>query len=257
MLDVEALDVSLGDRPVVRNASIHVRQGELLGLLGPNGAGKSTLMRSILQLIPRNRGSIKFEGQAIETIPRQKRSRKIAYLAQQGPVNWPLSVERLVTLGRFPHLASWQSLSSHDQDRVDCILHQTDLWELRHRTITTLSGGERTRALLARALAVDAPLLLADEPVAALDPAHQLQIMHLLRQYSQLEHAVIVVMHDLTLAARYCHRLALMHEGAVVAVGTAQDVLRPEHLAAVYNIDARYGPEEDYYVIPWQQINQP
>lgn len=257
MLDIEGLDVTLGNQSVVRGASISVRQGELLGLLGPNGAGKSTLLRCILQLIPSDRGSIRFDGQAVATIPLPTRSRKIAYLAQQGPVNWPLSVERLVGLGRFPHLTSWQRLSSHDQDMVERILHQTDLWRLKNRTVTTLSGGERTRVLLARALAVNAPLLLADEPVAALDPAHQLQIMQLLRQYSQSNHAVIVVMHDLTLAARYCHRLALMHEGNVVAIGTAREVLQAEHLATVYNINARYGPEEDFYVIPWQQIKQP
>ena len=254
MLDVHDLEVTLGNQPVIRGASMDLHQGELLGLLGPNGAGKSTLLRSILQLIP-SKGSVKFEGRAVNEIPPKVRSRKLAYLAQQGPVNWPLSVERLVTLGRFPHLTSWQHLSSHDQNTVDRILHETDLWHLKKRTITTLSGGERTRALLGRALAVEAPMLLADEPVAALDPAHQLQIMYLLRQYSQSGHGVIVVMHDLTLAARYCHRLALMHEGTIVAVGTARDVLTPEHLATVYKIDAKYGAEEDFYVIPWRQIN--
>lgn len=255
MLDIEHLDVTLGYQLVVSGARMKVRQGELLGLLGPNGAGKSTLLRSILQLIP-STGSINFEEQDLRTIPLETRSRKIAYLAQQGPVNWPLSVERLVTLGRFPHLTSWQHLSPHDQDLVDRVLQQTDLTHLRSRTVTTLSGGERTRALLARALTVDAPLLLADEPVAALDPAHQLQIMHLLRQYSEAGHGVIVVMHDLTLAARYCHRLALMHQGTVIAEGTAKEVLTPERLAAVYDIDAKYGPEKEFYVIPWRQISQ-
>ena len=254
MLDVQDLEVTLGNQPVIRGASVNLSQGELLGLLGPNGAGKSTLLRSILQLVP-SKGSVKFEGQAINEIPLQIRSRKLAYLAQQGPVNWPLSVERLVTLGRFPHLSSWQHLSSTDQSAVERILYETDLWHLKNRTVTTLSGGERTRALLGRALAVEAPLLLADEPIAALDPAHQLQIMHLLREYSRSGHGVIVVIHDLTLAARYCHRLALMHEGTMVAVGSAQDVLTPEHLASVYKIDARYGTEGEFYVIPWQQVN--
>ena len=254
MLQVESIEVTLGRQSIVRGVDLNVEHGEMLGLLGPNGAGKSTLLRSILQLIPQDRGNVRLEGRFVHTIPVQERSRKIAYLAQQGPMYWPLSVERLVSLGRFPHLSSWQHLSSHDQDIVETTLYQTDLWHLRQRTITTLSGGERTRALLARALAVDAPLLLADEPVAALDPAHQLQIMQLLRQYSDTGHSVIVVMHDLTLAARYCHRLALMHEGKLIASGSAQEVLRPEHLATVYKIDARYGPDDDFYIIPWQQL---
>jgi iron complex transport system ATP-binding protein len=102
---------------------------------------------------------------------------------------------------------------------------------------------------------VGAELLLADEPVAALDPAHQLQIMHLLRQYSDRGNSAIVVMHDLTLAARYCHRLALLHQGELVASGAARDVLKPEHLAAVYGIEARCGPDDDYYIIPWRRIS--
>ena len=255
MLQVKNIDVSLGNQSIVRGVDLNVEQGEMLGLLGPNGAGKSTLLRSVLQLVPQDRGDVRLEGRFVHTISVQERSRKIAYLAQQGPVYWPLSVERLVSLGRFPHLSSWQQLSSQDQEIVETTLHQPDLWHLRHRTVTTLSGGERTRALLARALAVGAPLLLADEPVAALDPAHQLQIMQLLRQYSDMDHSVVVVMHDLTLAARYCHRLALMHEGRLVASGSAREVLRPEHLATVYKIDARYGPDDDFYIIPWQQLD--
>lgn len=255
MLQVENISVTLGNQSIVQGVDLHVGRGEMLGLLGPNGAGKSTLLRSILQLIPIERGQVKLDGRFVDAIPVQERSRKIAYLAQQGPVYWPLSVERLVSLGRFPHLSSWQHLSPQDQDLVETTLHQTDLWHLRHRTITTLSGGERTRALLARALAVEAALLLADEPVAALDPAHQLQIMQLLKQYSDTGHSVIVVMHDLTLAARYCHRLALMHEGRLIAIGAAREVLKPEHVAAVYKIDARYGTDDDFYIIPWQQLD--
>ena len=224
MLQVQNIDVTLGGQSIVHSVDLNVEQGEMLGLLGPNGAGKSTVLRSILQLISPDRGDVRLEGRFVHTIPVQERSRKIAYLAQQGPVYWPLSVERLVSLGRFPHLSSWQHLSSQDQNIVETTLHETDLWHLRHRTVTTLSGGERTRALLARALAVGAPLLLADEPVAALDPAHQLQIMQLLRRYSDAGNSVIVVMHDLTLAARYCHRLALMHEGTLIASGHARQV---------------------------------
>jgi len=254
MLELKNMEVSLGGQPIVRDVSLRVGHGEMLGLLGPNGAGKSTLLRSILQLIPSQRGCIELEGQSANDIPIQQRARKIAYVPQQGPVNWPLTVERLVALGRLPHLSGWQQPSAVDQETVERILKQTDLEHLRSRAATTLSGGERTRVLLARALAVDAPLLLADEPVAALDPSHQLQIMQLLRAYSDAGHAVIVVMHDLTLAARYCHRLALMHEGKLVTSGSARDVLNPENLAAVYNINARYSQGDEFYIIPWQRV---
>ena len=255
MLQLTGIHVNLANQSIVQGVNLHVERGELLGLLGPNGAGKSTLLRSILQLVPVAKGDVKLEGILVDAIPVQDRSRKIAYLAQHGPVYWPISVERLVSLGRFPYLSSWQHLSSQDQDIVKTTLRQTDLWHLRQRTVTTLSGGERTRTLLARALAVDAPLLLADEPVAALDPAHQLQIMGLLRQYSDTGHSVIVVIHDLTLAARYCHRIALMHEGQLIATGTARDVLKPENIAEVYKIDARYGPDDDFYIVPWKHLD--
>jgi iron complex transport system ATP-binding protein len=254
MLELKNMEVSLGGQPIVKDVSLRVGHGEMLGLLGPNGAGKSTLLRSILQLIPVQRGRIELDGQPANTIPIHTRARKMAYVPQQGPVNWPLTVERLVALGRLPHLSGWQQPSPQDQQTVERILKQTDLEHLRDRPATTLSGGERTRVLLARALAVDAPLLLADEPVAALDPAHQLQIMQLLRAYCDTGHAVIVVMHDLTLAARYCHRLALMHEGKLVTSGSAREVLNPENLATVYNIDARYSQGDEFYIIPWQRV---
>lgn len=252
MLTIANLEVYLGNLPIVRGVDLEVRRGEVLGLLGPNGAGKSTLIRAVLQLIGNHAGRIELDGDPVNRIPADQRARRMAYLAQQGPVNWPLSVERLVALGRFPHRSSWQRLSADDQEIVDHILHRTDLRQLAGRIVTTLSGGERTRALLARALAVGASLLLADEPVAALDPAHQLQIMQLLRDYAEENHAVIVVIHDLTLAARFCHRLALMHQGTLVATGSAREVLTPEKLSAVYNIDARFGDGEDFYVIPWE-----
>lgn len=252
MLRIENLEVALGGQPIVRGVDMEARRGEVLGLLGPNGAGKSTLMRAVLQLVPLHQGNVELEGDSVRLIPGEQRARRIAYLAQQGPVNWPLTVERLVALGRFPHRSSWQRLAAGDQKIIERILERTDLLKLRERIVTTLSGGERTRVLLARALAVGAPLLLADEPVAALDPAHQLQIMQLLRDYCDEGHAVIVVIHDLTLAARFCHRLALMHEGSLVAAGSAREVLTPANLSAVYNIDARFGTGEDFYVIPWR-----
>jgi iron complex transport system ATP-binding protein len=228
----------------------------VVGLLGPNGAGKSTLLRAILQLIPTLRGRIEIEGDPVSRIPVDRRARSIAYLAQHGPVSWPLTVERLVALGRFPHRSSWQRLSREDQTLVEKILEHTDLHDLRSRTVSTLSGGERTRVLLARALAVDAPLLLADEPVAALDPAHQLQIMRLLRDYSRRDHAVVVVMHDLTLAARFCHRLALMDQGALTAVGPAREVLTPQNLSSAYHIEARISDGDDFFVVPWESTHR-
>lgn len=253
MLELRDITVVLGGQTIVSGVDLTVEPGELLGLLGPNGAGKSTLLRSIAQLTPLQRGEVVLAGQLVRNIAAQERSRLIAYLAQQGPVHWPLSVERLVALGRFPHLSSWQKLRREDQQTVESILAETDLLNLRQRIVTSLSGGERSRVLLARALAVDADLLLADEPVAALDPSHQLQIMQLLRKYADKGKSAIVVMHDLSLAARFCHRLALMHEGGLVASGTAGEVLNPEHLAAVFNIEARFGPGDNFFIIPWRR----
>ena len=240
MVRLDNLSVTLGGRQVVAGISTELTGG-LIGLVGPNGAGKSSLVRAIAGLVP-SEGTILIDGK--RALPLRERARRIAYLPQGQAVFWPVTVERLVALGRLPHLAPFARPAHTDHAAIERALTRTDLLDLRDRSIDELSGGERARVLLARALAVEAPLLLADEPLAALDPAHQIEVMQLLRAEAARGAAVIAVLHDLTLAARWCDRLLLMDKGQLVADGAPREVLTAERIDAVYGVSAFIGEAE-------------
>jgi iron complex transport system ATP-binding protein len=239
MVRLDRVSVTLGTRRVVEGVSAEIGGG-VIGLIGPNGAGKSTLVRAIAGLIPAE-GAVLIDGNAVTDLPLRDRARRIAYLPQGQSVHWPLTVERLVALGRLPHLAPFARPAAADAAVIQQALARTDLIDLRDRPFDQLSGGERARVLLARALAVEAPLLLADEPLAALDPAHQIEVMALLRAEAARGVTVIAVLHDLTIAARWCDRLLLIDQGALVADGAPRDVLTADRMASVYGVSAFIG----------------
>ncbi|MCP5421097.1 MAG: ABC transporter ATP-binding protein [Gammaproteobacteria bacterium] len=251
-LSLERVSVALNKKTIVREASLTVRQGEILALIGPNGAGKSTLLKAIAHLLP-FRGAIRWDDDELRRLSARQRARRVAYLGQGQQGFWAITVAELVALGRYPHQSRWWGLSANDRQAVERVLAQTGLTSLAGRPFDRLSGGEKARALLARALAVDAPVLLADEPIVSLDPHHQLRMMDLLRRHAEQGHAVITVLHDLTLASRFCRRLALLHRGAIVAAGDVAEVLTPDHLRDIYGISALCGEHQRQdYVLPWR-----
>ena len=254
LLTTSDLTISFGSKPVVDGVSLAIERGELVGLIGPNGAGKTTLLRALVSLVEPDRGVVQLDGAMISELSGRRRARALAYLAQSPAVHWPLAVRRLVALGRLPHLEPWQAPGADDEAAIDAALAATDIVDLQSRTLGTLSGGERRLAILARALAVGADLLLADEPVAALDPGHQLQVMELLKELTRGAHAAIVVLHDLTLAGRFCDRLILLHAGRIYAEGRPDDVLNDANLAEVYGVRARFGAAPERYIVPWERI---
>ena len=239
MVRLDNVTVSLGGAEVVKGVSADL-SGGVIGLIGPNGAGKSSLVRAIAGLVPA-KGEILIDGTHVASLPLGERARRIAYLPQGQAVHWPLTVERLVALGRLPHLAPFARPADRDVRAIEEALARTELLALRERPIDQLSGGERARVLLARALAVEAPLLLVDEPLAALDPAHQIEVMHLMREEAARGVTVIAVLHDLTLAARWCDRLLLIDGGRLVADGAPRAVLTGERIGAVYGVSAFIG----------------
>lgn len=200
-LAAEGVTVRLGARIVLDGIDAAAEGGELVGLIGPNGAGKTTLLRVFAYLLEPAKGVVRCEGRPLGEYSPIELARRIAYLAQGAEVHWPMTVEKLVALGRLPHRGSWERPSGDDHGAVSRAMRATDIVGFRNRTLATLSGGERMRVMLARALAVEAPVLLANEPVAALDPYHQLQVMSVLRETARQGKAVIAVLHDLTLAA--------------------------------------------------------
>lgn len=246
---VENLNASLGGARVIRGVSFAIEGAAFIGLIGPNGVGKTTLVRAIAGLIPFE-GSVTLDDAPLAGLKPRHRARAIAYLAQGAGSHWPLEVSRLVALGRLPHLAPFARPAAADEAAIARAMHLAGVEEFIGRDVLTLSGGERARVLLARALAVEAPLLLVDEPVAALDPYHQLRIMEVLRAYADEGRTIIAVLHDLTLAARFCDRLLLLDNGKMKADGTPAEVLTPENLRATYRIEARIGEGSEPFVLP-------
>lgn len=233
LLALNALTVRRGERPVVDRVSFSIGPGECVGLIGPNGAGKTTLMRAAL-------GLLKHEGHSsLAEMPARDRAATAAWLPQKREIAWPVTVEALVALGRLPHLPRGTRLRDSDRAAVEAALTRMGLIAFSDRLATELSGGEQARVLIARALAQETPLLMADEPSAGLDPAAQIATLRVFRQLTREGRAVLASLHDLNLAARYCTRLILLGDGLLVADGPPADVLTADNIARVFHLEAR------------------
>lgn len=238
MIRLENVSVALGAMPVIRDATLTLSARRLIALAGPNGAGKTTLLRAIAGLTPAS-GIIKVGGQPLSTLSRQDRARRMAYLPQGHQVHWPLTARDVVALGRYPHgLVDPATADPGHSRAIAGAMARTGIADLASRPVSELSGGERARVMLARVLAVEAPILLADEPTASLDPRHQLTVMNDLRAESRRGALVLVVTHDIWLASRLADELVLMDHGTIIAHGRPEDVLTDAHLAEVYGITA-------------------
>ena len=238
LLSLTNLTVTRDTRAVLSDVSLTIQPGECVGLIGPNGAGKTSLLRAALGLLP-------FTGSAsLADMSPAQRGRAAAWMPQAREIAWPVSVETLIALGRIPHLPRGTALSATDQAAIDAAIARMGLSDLRHRTATHLSGGEQARVLIARALAQDTPLLLADEPIAGLDPASQIATMQVFADLAAEGRTALVSLHDLGLAARHCTRLLMLNAGRLVADGPPAQVLTQENMASVFGISAFYRDTE-------------
>jgi iron complex transport system ATP-binding protein len=239
LLTLSHLCAARGPCDVLHDISLSVEAGEFVGLLGPNGAGKTTLMRAALGLMPAR-------GQAnLAALDRRARARAVAWLPQAREIAWPVDVETVVTLGRAPHLSPGQRPGPADRAAIDAAIARMGLEGFRARVATRLSGGEQARVLIARALAQETPLLMADEPTAGLDPASQIGLMELFAETARGGRAVLASLHDLGLAVRHCSRLVVLDRGRIAADGPPEAVLTPDLLAGVFHISAHFAPGPD------------
>lgn len=254
-LHTRNLHVRLGARVVLAGIDVAVEPGTFTITVGPNGAGKTTLLRALAGLLAPHRGAVMLDRCPLTALSASERARTMAYLPQGGGIGWPIPVASVVALGRMPHGERSDALPDAGRRAVAAAIEAVGLHGFETRPATELSGGERARVLLARALATEAPILLADEPVAALDPRHQLLVLEVLRSRARAGAAVVAVMHDLPLAARFADRVLLIREGRLVADGTSRDVLTAAELAASFGIEATVTEQDKTVLLtPWRAL---
>lgn len=235
MLTLDGVTFRYGPRFVVENVSLHIPDRSLLGLIGPNGSGKTTLLRLMSKILRPDQGRIFLRGRPLDQYGARELARQMAVITSEEFFEFPFTVHDVIAMGRIPHQARFQKMSAQDEEIVEEALRLTATGDLRLRSISDLSSGERQRVLIARAIAQQPTVLMLDEPNAHLDIHHQIQIFNLLRQLNR-DHGMtlVVVLHDLTAAAAFCQRLALLHEGKVFREGPPAEVITSEVIHQVY-----------------------
>ena len=238
-LTAAGLKVRLGDKPVLDGVEASLSAGQVIALVGPNGAGKSTLLDCLAGLRRPDAGAVLLDGAPLLNLPARERGRRIGYLPQTPEIAWDVDVRTLVGLGRTAYTGSW-GLGAEDRAAVETALQATDLQAFAGRLVNSLSGGERARALIARTLAGDPEWLLADEPLAGLDPRHALDAADLFHRMAHDEgRGVVVTLHDLGAAMRVADRVLVLADGRILADGAPAEALTPAVLARAYGIEVR------------------
>jgi iron complex transport system ATP-binding protein len=221
--------------PIVQDASIDVAPGEFVGIIGPNGSGKSTMLRTIYRALAPHSGIVRIDGDDLRGLSPRESARRTAVVAQEPVSDFDFSVAEMVMMGRFPHKRHLDGVTHGDWDIVEQALRRVDMMAKSHRTFATLSGGEKQRVLLARALAQGTRILVLDEPTNHLDIYAQLDLMELVRSLGM---TTIAALHDLNIAATYCDRLYAMKAGLIVASGPVDEVLTPQRIADIFRVRA-------------------
>ena len=254
-LDVQSLSVTLGDTTIVKEASFAIDRGEFVGIIGPNGSGKTTLLKALRGLYPTSGGDIFWDGKSIASLSDKEIAHHVAYMQQSVNVSFDYEAIDIVMTARYPYLKWWQQESPEDKVIVENAMKEVGVYHLRHRSVQSLSGGERQRVFLAKALAQQTEVLLLDEPTAALDLVYADDIFYEGRRLCDEGKTILIVVHDLELAAKYCTKLVLISDGRIVDVGTPRDVLTADNLKAAFHLSAAvyddpYFKQQRIFVFP-------
>ncbi len=244
-LEVKNLGYNYGEKVVLDNVSFEVRPGEILGILGPNGCGKTTMLKNLNRNLSPHRGCVMLDGSSLEDIVKRDIARKIAVVPQSNEIRFAFTVREIVEMGRMPFQESFRGSSSEDLRIVEDAMVQTGVDSMADRHINTMSGGERQRVIIARAIAQSPEIILMDEPTLHLDINMQFEVLDLIRKLSRENNlTVIIVSHDLPMVARYCDRMILIHDHNIFAMGRPEEILTPENMRTVFNIDAEFDRDD-------------
>lgn len=246
---VENLTTGYENTRIIDQLSLEIEQGEITTIIGPNGCGKSTLLKTLGRILKKEKGDIFLLEQNMATLSTKEIAKKLALLAQSPSAPGQLKVKELVSYGRYPHRKNIGRLTKYDQEKIDWAMEITATAEFKDREIAALSGGQRQRVWLAMALAQETDILLLDEPTTYLDLAHQLEVLEIVQQLNeQLNCTIVMVLHDLNHAARFSHKLIAMKDGTILHSGSPFELMRPNILKDVFQIDAKIMLDEELNV---------
>jgi iron complex transport system ATP-binding protein len=239
MLKTDGLSFSYKERPVLEKVDLDIKKGEVIGILGPNGCGKTTLLKLLNRDLRPESGVVTIDDTDLKDISKKDIAKQIAVVPQSNEIRFAFSVRDIVAMGRMPFLERFQVESSEDMRIVDEAMEKTNITEFADRSINTMSGGERQRVIIARAIAQKPEIILLDEPTLHLDTCHQFEVLDLVKELSKKEQlTVVIVSHDLPMVVKYCDRIVLIHNHKIFALGTPEEVLTRENMRVVFNIDA-------------------
>ena len=239
VITVNDLSAGYQNKSILNNVSFSVKRGEMIGIIGPNGAGKSTLLKTIRGLLPKQKGSIVLFETDIDALSERDFARNVAYLQQHVDVSFGYTGKELVMAGRYPYLEWWQGESADDETIVRQCMEYTGVWDLADTSVEQVSGGQKQRILLAKVLAQKTPILFLDEPTTGLDIVYQEEIFRFCKTLCEAGKTVVMVAHELNLAAKFCNRLLLVANGGILADGSPEEVLDAGHLSIAYNVPVK------------------
>ena len=239
MLTIQDIHFSIEDKKILDGVSSHFEPCKIHGIIGPNGSGKSTLLKNICRIWEPQSGTILLQGKNYRSIPRKELSRLVTLVPQNTAVGFPISVFDIVSMGRNPHWGRFEGMKQKDREIIEQALQQTNIYALKDRNINELSGGEGQLAIIARALATEASLILLDEPTAELDIKHTLAIMHILFELRAQGKTILITVHDLNLARKFCDTISIIHRGKIFYSGAPAEAFSPENIKQVFDVQVR------------------
>ena len=246
LYQIENLSFAYDEEDVIKNISLDIDKGEFVGIIGPNGSGKTTLLRLLNKILKGKKGHIYYKGQILDKVEQKQISREVGFIPQETFINFPFTVSEIVMMGRYPYIGMFGFEGKKDIDIVHQCLKITDLTDMGNRLYNDLSGGEKKRVIIARALAQEPESLLLDEPTSALDIKYEIEVYNLIKRLNQNQKiTIIIVTHNINFAILYCSRLILMKDGNIYKMGFPLEIIKPDIIKEVYGIDVKVNYDID------------